>query len=58
MPQSRTQGGELFIVDNFDSDWRVHIYLNEWCEVASTFDTSARSITQPCSVPAAHGMSS
>ena len=38
MPQSRTQGGDLFIVDNSDSDWKVRQYLNEWCEIASSFD--------------------
>ena len=34
MPQSRTQGGDLFIVDNSDSDWKARQYLHEWCAIA------------------------
>jgi phosphatidylserine/phosphatidylglycerophosphate/cardiolipin synthase-like enzyme len=31
-------GGELFIVDNADEQWKVHRYLHEWCEIARAFD--------------------
>ncbi|MBN1139197.1 MAG: helicase [Anaerolineae bacterium] len=37
MTQSR-KGGELFIVDNADDDWKVHRYLHDWCEIARAFD--------------------
>src|SRR5688572_16179054 len=33
-----TKGGELFIVDNSDSDWKGLRYLQEWTEIASGFD--------------------
>ncbi|MHA1147767.1 MAG: helicase-related protein [Promethearchaeota archaeon] len=29
---------DLFIVDNGDSEWKVHKYLSEWCEIAKKFD--------------------
>jgi hypothetical protein len=25
-------GSDLFIVDNPDSDWKVHRYLKKWCD--------------------------
>jgi superfamily II DNA or RNA helicase len=31
-------GGDLFIVDNSDSEWKVLNYLREWTEIAHTFD--------------------
>ena len=31
-------GGELFIVDNSVSGWTVLRYLQEWCELAKSFD--------------------
>jgi phosphatidylserine/phosphatidylglycerophosphate/cardiolipin synthase-like enzyme len=31
-------GGELFIVDNSDSDWKGLRYLQDWTEIASSFD--------------------
>lgn len=38
MAEARTKGGELFIVDNSDSDWKVRNYLHEWSDIASRFD--------------------
>ena len=32
------QGGDLFIVDNSDTDWKVSAYLAEWCELSRTID--------------------
>lgn len=32
------EGGELFIVDNSDSDWKVKDYLREWTSIANSFD--------------------
>lgn len=32
------KGGELFIVDNSDSDWKGLRYLQEWTEMARAFD--------------------
>jgi SNF2 family DNA or RNA helicase len=32
------QGGDLFIVDNSDADWKVKAYLQEWAEIAHSFD--------------------
>lgn len=34
----KKSGGELFIVDNADDDWKVQRYLHDWCEVARAFD--------------------
>ena len=33
-----TSGGELFIVDNSESDWKGLRYLEDWTEIASAFD--------------------
>jgi superfamily II DNA or RNA helicase len=30
--------GELFIVDNSDTDWKVRSYLSEWCDIARAID--------------------
>jgi len=37
-PKSQRPGGELFIVDNSDTDWKVAQYLSEWCNIARAFD--------------------
>ena len=31
-------GGELFIVDNSDTEWKGLRYLQDWTEIASAFD--------------------
>jgi superfamily II DNA or RNA helicase len=31
-------GGDLFIVDNSDRDWKVGRYLHDWAEISNTFD--------------------
>jgi phosphatidylserine/phosphatidylglycerophosphate/cardiolipin synthase-like enzyme len=31
-------GGDLFIVDNGDKDWKVRDYLSEWADIAKSFD--------------------
>jgi phosphatidylserine/phosphatidylglycerophosphate/cardiolipin synthase-like enzyme len=33
-----TSGGELFIVDNSESKWKGLQYLEDWTEIASSFD--------------------
>lgn len=33
-------GSDLFIVDNSDSDWKVHRYLKEWCELSKAIDVA------------------
>jgi hypothetical protein len=35
---SERRGGDLFIVDNSDPGWTGLRYLQEWCELASSFD--------------------
>jgi superfamily II DNA or RNA helicase len=37
-PKPQRPGGELFIVDNSDTDWKVAQYLSEWCDIARAFD--------------------
>ncbi len=32
------RSGDLFIVDNSDADWKVKAYLQEWAEIAHSFD--------------------
>jgi hypothetical protein len=34
------KGGEVFIVDNSDSDWNGLRYLQEWTEIARAFDNT------------------
>lgn len=31
-------GSDLFIVDNSDSDWKVHRYLFDWCKLSKAID--------------------
>ena len=35
---NHTSGGDLFIVDNSDNDWKVLRYLHEWCGLSSAID--------------------
>ena len=32
------QGGDVFIVDNSDTDWKVSRYLHDWADLAHTID--------------------
>ena len=32
------RGGDLFIVDNTEGDWKVRDYLREWSDISHTFD--------------------
>ena len=32
------QGGDVFIVDNSDTDWKVRRYLHDWADLAHTID--------------------
>jgi HKD family nuclease len=36
--ESPKQGGDLFIVDNGDQDWKVRRYLSDWADLANSFD--------------------
>jgi superfamily II DNA or RNA helicase len=36
--EHRPQGGDLFIVDNSDQDWKVRRYLHDWADLAHSFD--------------------
>jgi len=37
--ESGTQaGGDLFIVDNSEKDWKVRRYLHDWAEISTSFD--------------------
>jgi len=38
MSEPAKSGGELFIVDNSDTEWKGLRYLQEWTEIASAFD--------------------
>jgi superfamily II DNA or RNA helicase len=38
---SRSRGGDLFIVDNSDSEWKVRQYLHDWCDIAHSFDIAS-----------------
>ena len=35
---NRNSGGDIFIVDNSDKEWKVQQYLHQWCEIAKSFD--------------------
>jgi hypothetical protein len=34
----KNQGGDLFIVDNSDNDWKVLNYLEQWADLSVSFD--------------------
>jgi len=36
--EKQRRGGDLFIVDNSDEKWKVVRYLQEWADIAHTFD--------------------
>jgi superfamily II DNA or RNA helicase/HKD family nuclease len=38
MAEHADRGGNLFIVDNSDDEWKVHRYLRDWCEIAESID--------------------
>ncbi len=38
MQTAVNQAGDLFIVDNSDSEWRVRSYLLEWCDLSRAID--------------------
>src|ERR1700675_4835387 len=38
MSEATKKGGELFIVDNSESEWKGLRYLQDWTEIASSFD--------------------
>src|SRR5450759_3223434 len=38
MSEAPKSGGELFIVDNSDENWKGLKYLQDWTEIASAFD--------------------
>ena len=35
---AQSSGGDLFIVDNSDSDWKVRQYLREWADISAKID--------------------
>jgi superfamily II DNA or RNA helicase len=37
----KKHGGDIFIVDNSDSDWKALDYLREWTEIANQFDVAS-----------------
>ena len=34
-------GGELFIVDNSDQDWKVLQYVRDWCALSQSIDIAS-----------------
>ncbi|HEX7448692.1 MAG TPA: hypothetical protein VF306_14165 [Pirellulales bacterium] len=41
MPKRTSKsGGELFIVDNSDDDWKVLRYLRDWCDLSKAIDVA------------------
>src|SRR3954464_9956346 len=37
-PLANGLGGDVFIVDNTDSDWKVRRYLHDWADIAAKLD--------------------
>jgi phosphatidylserine/phosphatidylglycerophosphate/cardiolipin synthase-like enzyme len=35
-----SSGSDLFIVDNSNSDWKVHRYLRDWCKLSKAIDVA------------------
>ncbi len=41
MPKRKdTSGGELFIIDNSDKEWKVLRYLRDWAEISKKFSVA------------------
>ena len=38
------RGGDLFIVDNTDGDWKVRDYLREWTDISHSFDIATGNL--------------
>jgi hypothetical protein len=38
------RGGDLFIVDNTDGDWKVRDYLREWTGISHSFDIATGNL--------------
>jgi superfamily II DNA or RNA helicase len=38
LPEIKIGGGDLFIVDNSDSEWKALHYLREWAQISTAFD--------------------
>lgn len=36
--EAKSQGGDVFIVDNSDKNWKVYRYLHDWADIARAFD--------------------
>ena len=36
----RSRGGDLFIVDNSDTDWKAVRYLRDWCQLSKAIDVA------------------
>jgi len=43
-PETSRRGGDLFIVDNSDSQWKVREYLREWSDISNKFDIATGSL--------------
>ena len=52
MAKKSSSGGDLFIVDNSDLDWKVKNYLHEWADIAKesrfTLDVNGFFCTNTC----------
>jgi len=44
MTEAVRTGGELFIVDNSVSGWTGLRYLQEWCDIAKSFDIATDAL--------------
>lgn len=42
-PKPQRQGGELFIVDNSDEQWKAAQYLAQWCDIARSLGIGCAS---------------
>jgi hypothetical protein len=43
-PAGPRRGGDLFIVDNSDTDWKVREYLREWSDISEKFDIATGNL--------------
>lgn len=41
MSDKNSHGGDLLIVDNSDTDWKVKRYLQDWADIAHSFDIAS-----------------
>lgn len=46
--RQKISGGELFIVDNSDADWKMRQYLHNWANISKYIQVENNAFTPAC----------